>query len=71
MSIETNRLYRHFKGKVYLVVGLATHTESGETLVTYFSLEDPTKIWARPINMFEEHVEKDGYSGPRFVLAAS
>ena len=27
--------YRHFKGNEYQVIGLATHSESGETVVVY------------------------------------
>ena len=59
-------MYHHFKGGLYAVLGEAVHTETGEELVIYLSVEEPTKIHARPKEMFYGHVERDGYSGPRF-----
>lgn len=44
-------LYRHFKGSVYRVMGVAQHTEQAEPLVIYQSLED-SRVWARPVPMF-------------------
>ena len=39
---------------------LATHTETGEYLVIYRSL-DTGKIWARPLEMFTSKVDKEKY----------
>ena len=58
--------YRHFKGKDYQVLGVAKHSETLEELVVYKKLYDDHSMWARPLSMFTEEVEKDGYKGPRF-----
>ncbi len=60
--------YRHFKhGDLYDVIGLATHSESGEQLIVYRSVAKGA-LWVRPVAMFTEMVERDGYRGPRFTL---
>jgi hypothetical protein len=61
-------VYRHFKGKDYLVIGVAIHSESGEELVVYRPLYGDYRLMVRPKTMFVEQVERDGYSGPRFKL---
>lgn len=58
--------YRHFKGGEYRVIGIARHSETGEDLVIYQSISDQ-KIWARPLTMFFEEVEKEGQKIPRFT----
>jgi GNAT superfamily N-acetyltransferase len=47
-------LYRHFKGKHYLGLGEATHSETGERLVIYRCLydNDRASTWVRPSPMF-------------------
>jgi hypothetical protein len=66
----TPGVYRHYKGKEYLVLTVARHSESGEALVIYLPLyaaEGESIIpWARPLAMFEEDVEVDGRKVPRF-----
>ena len=59
--------YRHFKGKEYRVLCTARHTESLEEMVVYQALYGERGIWVRPAAMWGEHVERDGYAGPRFV----
>jgi len=58
--------YQHYKGGLYVVVGLAEHTETGEQLVLYSPIEQRSKVWARPIAMFLESVEHFGRKVPRF-----
>ena len=58
--------YRHFKGCVYEVIGVAKHSEDTQELVIYKRQKDDS-LWARPIAMWNEHVDRDGYVGPRFV----
>ncbi|HIL22444.1 MAG TPA: DUF1653 domain-containing protein, partial [Alcanivorax sp.] len=48
--------YRHFKGNEYQVIGLATHSESGETVVVYHPLYGDQALWVRPLAMFTETV---------------
>ena len=60
-------LYRHFKGNRYEVLQIATHSETLEPMVVYRALYGEGGVWVRPLSMWNEHVERDGYSGPRFV----
>ena len=59
--------YRHFKGNEYEVVGVAKHSETLETMVVYRALYGEGGLWVRPLSMWSEHVEREDYSGPRFV----
>lgn len=58
--------YRHFKGGLYVPVGFAEHTESKDDLVIYHSVIKPYWLWARPLSMWNESVEVDGKTVPRF-----
>lgn len=58
--------YRHFKGKEYLLIDVASHSETLEPMVVYRALYGEKKLWVRPAHMWDEIVEKDGYRGPRF-----
>lgn len=55
------RVVRHFKGKDYLVLDVAEHTETGETLVIYKALYWGNKVYARPIKMFLSEVDHEKY----------
>ncbi len=59
--------YRHFKGKEYEVLGLATHSETLESMVVYRPLYGEGKLWVRPASMWEETVEVNGELVPRFT----
>lgn len=59
--------YRHYKGKDYEVIDIATHSETGERLVVYRTLYGNYDLWVRPLEMFCEQVEVDGHSVPRFA----
>ena len=58
--------YRHFKGGMYKVIAIAKHTETGEEMVVYRSLDDERQLWVRPLAMFKEKVKVDGKPVPRF-----
>ena len=64
-TIQPGR-YRHFKGKEYEVLFTARHSETEEEMVVYRALYGEYGLWVRPASMWNEHVERDGYSGPRF-----
>lgn len=65
MDIQIGK-YRHFKGNEYRVLMLAKNSENQETMVVYQALYGEQGIWVRPAAMWTEHIERDGYSGPRF-----
>lgn len=56
-EIEIQRPYRHFKGKLYYVHQIVTHTETEEILVSYQALYPPYGKFVRPVEMFMEIVE--------------
>ena len=58
--------YRHFKGGEYEVIGVAKHSETGETMVVYQALYGEGGLWVRPEAMFLETVERDGKTFARF-----
>ena len=60
--------YRHYKGKDYRVLHVATHSETREKLVVYQTLYGDFDYWVRPLDMFLESVEVDGRQVPRFAL---
>ncbi|MEX0740727.1 MAG: DUF1653 domain-containing protein [Pseudohongiella sp.] len=59
-------VYRHYKGPLYDVIGVARHSETGESLVVYRPQYGERGLWVRPLGMFTEHVSVDGHSVPRF-----
>ena len=59
--------YRHFKGNEYELLGIARHSETMEPMVVYRALYGEQGLWVRPLAMWTETVERDGYCGPRFA----
>lgn len=62
-KIEVNRIYKHFKGDLYLVEGIATFSETGEKCVVYRELYGENKLWVRPYDMFISEVDHEKYPG--------
>ena len=60
--------YRHYKGGLYELVGVARHSESHEPMVVYRPLYGEGALWVRPFTMFFESVVHEGKSQPRFSL---
>lgn len=58
--------YRHFKGKEYEVVGIASHSETLEPMVVYRALYGERGLWVRPAAMWTQWVDRENYHGPRF-----
>ena len=60
--------YRHFKGNEYEVIGIAKNSETLEETVVYRALYGERELWVRPLIMWNETVDKNGYKGPRFIF---
>ena len=60
-------LYRHFKGGLYRVEGVARHSETLEEMVVYRALYGEGGLWARPAAMWNETVTHEGVLQPRFA----
>ncbi|MDP2704418.1 MAG: DUF1653 domain-containing protein [bacterium] len=58
--------YKHYKGREYEMIGIATHSETMEELVIYRALYGESKLWVRPKKMFAEKVEVNGKKVKRF-----
>jgi len=58
--------YQHYKGPMYEVVGVATHSETEEKVVVYRTLYGDFGLWVRPLAMFCEEVVVDDKKVPRF-----
>ena len=58
-EIIIGRIYRHFKGNLYKVIGFAKHSEILEDMVVYQPLKTGD-IWVRPLRMWNEVVDDKG-----------
>jgi hypothetical protein len=64
-------IYKHYRtGNHYRVIGVGKHSETLEDFVFYEALYDNpvSKLWARPLEMFNEEVETPEGKKPRFTF---
>ncbi len=59
--------YRHYKGNMYEVIGIARHSETLENMVVYKALYGENEIWVRPAAMWNEEVNVGGEILKRFT----
>ena len=52
------RIYRHYKGDYYIVRAIARHSETGEQMVLYQALYGDGELWARPLTLFMDKVDR-------------
>ena len=58
--------YRHFKGGIYIVLGVARHVDSPQEFVVYRSMEGEGSLFVRSTDDFRNVVELHGERCPRF-----
>ncbi len=58
--------YRHFKGNLYEVIGIAKHSETEEPMVVYKALYGDGGLWIRPVDMWNQMISRDGKTVRRF-----
>ena len=61
-EIKINGIYKHFKGKYYLVIDVAFDSETKEKMVVYRRLYDDMSLWVRPLDMFLSEVDHVKYA---------
>ena len=71
MESIKNGIYRHYKGNLYEVIGIAKHSETLEEMVVYRALYGEGEIWVRPAKMWNEIVFVDNKQVKRFEFVKS
>lgn len=60
-KIKIKGVYRHFKGKYYIVEDIGIDSETLEEKVIYRALYGDNKLWIRPLKEFLSKVDKEKY----------
>ena len=60
-EIKIGQIYRHFKGNLYKVIGLATNSETSEKVVVYEAQYGTKELYVRPYVMFAEKLDTEKY----------
>lgn len=60
--------YKHYKGNVYEVIGIAKHSETLEDMVVYKACyqKEGENLWVRPLKMFTDYVLIENKKTKRF-----
>ena len=60
-EIKAGQIYRHFKGKLYKIIGLATDSETGSKVVVYEAQYGTNELYIRSYTMFTEKLDAAQY----------
>lgn len=58
-EISVGKIYRHYKGNIYMIIALAKHSETSEDMIVYQNVKKGD-IWTRPKTMWNEVVDDKG-----------
>ena len=61
MEVIKNRIYKHFKGDLYIVEDVAIHSETKEKYVVYRGLYGKSELYIRLYDMFLSEVDRNKY----------
>ena len=60
-ELKIHGIYKHFKGDLYIVEDIATHSETKEKYVIYRQLYGEGSLYIRPYDMFLSKVDREKY----------
>ena len=60
-KLELNKVYKHFKGDLYIVLDVAINSETDKKMVVYRALYGDCKLYVRDYDMFLSEVDHKKY----------